>query len=366
MRRNDLSYRTFTDEEISKANSVNILELAQQYGFVVDEKHKDRKAVHLKQSGGLYIFPQSNRYYQHTNPDNRGGTVDFVMWQENVTFPEAVAKLIGEEYTVHAREIIPFEKEEKPPPVLPEAAENNKRVYSYLIYVRGLDPEIVNEFISRGMIYQTMHAYKDMQLANCVFVAYNDEGIPKYCAVRGASERSNYRQDLENSDKSYPFFHEGESDLVIVNEAPIDMLSHATLSKVFYGHDWERDHRISLGCLGIAALDRYLQSHPQIKRIVFAVDNDYLARDKDGNLANWGQKAATRWIGAYTKKGYDCANHVPRLNDFNKDLTEMRKGRTPEDLDRQRESELQTEFEKDSKDEPEDHRLYEPDDDLAM
>ena len=39
---------------------------------------------------------------------------------------------------------------------------------------------------------------------------------------------------------------------------------------------------------------------------------------------------------AYTEKGYACAVHVPHLNDFNTDLVEMRKGRSVEDLDRQR------------------------------
>ncbi|WP_228725015.1 hypothetical protein [Caproicibacter fermentans] len=34
------------------------------------------------------------------------------------------------------------------------------------------------------------------------------------------------------------------------------------------------------------------------------------------------------------------------------DLTEMRKGRTPNDLDRQRESELQAEFERDAAEDP--------------
>lgn len=52
------------------------------------------------------------------------------------------------------------------------------------------------------------------------------------------------------------------------------------------------------------------------------------------------------------KKGYDCAVHRPHLKDFNLDLTEMWKGRTPDDLDRQRESEMQAEFEKNAVEDP--------------
>ena len=33
---------------------------------------------------------------------------------------------------------------------------------------------------------------------------------------------------------------------------------------------------ISTGCLWNGAIDRYLEGHSQIRRLVFAVDNDYL------------------------------------------------------------------------------------------
>ena len=99
--------------------------------------------------------------------------------------------------------------------------------------------------------------------------------------------------------------------------------------------------------------ESYLESHPQIKRLVFAVDNDYLARDKNGQLRNWGQLTAAKWMKAYTEKGYACAVHVPHLNDFNTDLVEMRKGRSVEDLDRQRMAELETAFEQSAEEEPE-------------
>ena len=38
--------------------------------------------------------------------------------------------------------------------------------------------------------------------------------------------------------------------------------------------------------------------------------------------------------------------HTPHLNDFNTDLTEIRKGKTPTDLDRQRGNEITMDFEK--------------------
>jgi hypothetical protein len=353
MRRNDLVYRHFTDEEVIKANSVSLLELARQYGF--EPENSGRKAVHLKHSGGLYVFPETNRFFRWTG-DKKGGPIDFIMEQEKVSFPEAVAKLIGEDFVTHIREVKPYQKPPKEPLVLPDKAQNFKRAYWYLISVRGIEPEIVSHFMNQKMIYQeTKHG-------NCVFVGYNSDNTPKYCTMRSSSEKSSFKMDAVNSDKSYPFYHEGESDLLIASESAIDLMSHATLAKVYYGLDWKYDHRISLGCLWDGALERYLQNHHEIKRIVFAVDNDYLSRNKDGVFTNWGQQAAAKWCGKYGEKGYDCAIHRPHLKDFNKDLTEMRKGRSAEDLDCQREAELQAEFEKDAVEEPPGEQIEEQED----
>jgi hypothetical protein len=346
MRRNDVTYRHFSDEEIEKANSVDILALAKSYGYEPEKSGK--KALHLKKSGGLYIFPESNKYYHHTgsDADKKGGAVDFVMREDKLSFGEAVAKLLGEDYVVLRTEHRPTASKPKEPLVLPEKAANFKRAYWYLVSVRGIEPEIVSHFMNQKMIYQ------EVKHGNTVFVGYDGEGTAKYCSMRASRPDSEFKIDVENSDKSYPFCHEGQSDLVIVNESPIDMMSHATLTKLC-GGDWKQDHRISLGCLSTAALDRYLEAHSGIKKIVIAYDNDYLSRDKDGHFANWGQLAADKCVRKYSKRGFDCAIHTPYLKDFNLQLTETRKGCTKEDMDRQRMNELEAEFDKDSKDEPE-------------
>ena len=102
---------------------------------------------------------------------------------------------------------------------------------------------------------------------------------------------------------------------------------------------------------------RYLERreiHPEKYKLPpGSYSGTYLARDKNGQLRNWGQLTAAKWMKAYTEKGYACAVHVPHLNDFNTDLVEMRKGRSVEDLDRQRMAELETAFEQSAEEEPE-------------
>lgn len=348
--------RRFTDDEINRANSVDILALAEGYGYEAEKA--GRKAVHMKHSGGLYIFPESNRFFQWTGADRgeKGGAIDFVMREERLSYPEAVAKLLGVDYSSFTREVKPYVPEPKKTLVLPKMASNFKRAYWYLVSVRGIDPQIVSHFMKKKQIMQ------EAKYGNTVFVGYDKDGTPKYCAMRASRTDSDFKMDAENSDKSFPFFNEGKSDLLIVNESPIDMMSHATLTKLYHG-EWQKDHRISLGCIWDGALERYLSWHPEIRRLVFGYDNDYLAKDKDGQLMNWGQLAAERHFQKYSQKGYNCAIHSPHLKDFNKQLTETLKGRTIKEMDAQRMKELETEFEKASDDEP---KNEESEDDLEI
>lgn len=339
MRQGGATHRHFTEEEIRKANSVDLLMLAKQYGYETEKGGKN--AIHLKKSGGLYIFPNENCFYHHTSDEKHkeGGAIRFVMHQENLSFGEAVAKLLNEEYVIHQAEQRPYIPQLRQPMLLPDKADNFKRAYWYLVSVRGIDPKIVSALMNEKKVFQ------EAKFGNAVFVGYDRDGTAKYCSMRSTYSNNKFKRDADNSDKSYPFFVEGKSDLVIVTEAPIDLMSHATLATMFGNTDWRQDHRISVGCLSMAALDRYLEWHPEIKKLVFALDNDYLARNQKGELANWGQLAADKAIKSYTERGYQCALHKPHLNDFNTDLTEIRKGKTFADLDRQREAELKADFE---------------------
>lgn len=89
---------------------MDILSLARGYGY--EPEKAGRKAVHMKHSGGLYIFPENNRFFQWTGPDDgvKGGAIDFVMREENLSFPEAVGKLIGKEFSPSVKQVVPYEK----------------------------------------------------------------------------------------------------------------------------------------------------------------------------------------------------------------------------------------------------------------
>lgn len=304
---------------ISRANNVNLIEFAKSHGYILESG--GRRALHAKQSGGLYFFRDSNKYY-HFSTDTHGGPIDFVMQFLNMGFKEAVAYLLGTSLPQHIPSFAPKEWGQL---LLPAKAPNYRRVAWYLIHVRGVEPEIVSHLMHEKKLYQ------QDKTGNCVFVAYDIDGSPKYCSLRGTMPQRPFKQDREHSDKSYPYHITGSSQKVYVFESPIDAMSHATLAKL-KGQDWKADHRISLGCLSDHALERFLQHHP-VHEIVFCLDNDHNATFSDGSPApNWGQEAAYKFVQKYADLGYLTSIEKPIGKDFNEDLTAMRQAKHEAEL----------------------------------
>jgi hypothetical protein len=184
--------------------------------------------------------------------------------------------------------------------------------------------------------------YQQAERGNCVFIGYDENKVPRYCAKRGTSPDKPYKGDAENSDKNYPFSMEGTSRRLYVMESPIDVMSHATLCKM-RNIGYAQDHRISLVCLSDRALEWHLKQHPEIKQIIFALDNDTDGKSPDGSPCNHGQEAAKKFCAKYEKLGYDTAVQTPTAKDFNDDLMNIRRARAAERrIDRDTEQEDET------------------------
>ena len=287
-------------------------------------ENSDKKSLHVKNSGGLYLFKDSNRFYHHAT-EKTGSMIDFIMQFEDKDFLGAVKHLLGERPNIGEYVPPPVSakpKKERGELVLPDKAPNVKRVYWYLCTARGIDPEIVSKLMNEKKIYQ------QAERGNCVFVGYDENKTPRYCSKRGTMTplpgKEAYKGDQDNSDKGYPFSMEGISNRLYVLESPIDVMSHAALCKM-RSIDYMQDHRISLGCLSDKALEWYLKQHPEIKQIVFAFDNDVDGKLPDGTPHNHGQEAAKKFAAKYEELGYDTAVQTPTANDFNEDLTIIRR-----------------------------------------
>jgi hypothetical protein len=106
-------------------------------------------------------------------------------------------------------------------------------------------------------------------------------------------------------------------------------MSYASLCKA-RSIDCMKDHRISLSCLSDRALEWYLKQHPEIRQIIFALDNDTDGKGPDGSPHNHGQEAAKKFCAKYAERGYDTAIQTPAAKDFNEDLMSIRRTQTAE------------------------------------
>jgi 5S rRNA maturation endonuclease (ribonuclease M5) len=205
--------------------------------------------------------------------------------------------------------------EHKPPPVLarppnvplklPEAYRNSNRVWAYLVYTRRLDPDIVQELIRDGKIYEDIRH-------NAVFVAYDEQKRPQNAFLRGTLtyDGKQFKKDVELSNKSYPFTLSGyaNSDRVICFEGAADAIAHATIHKS-NGLDWRTAHRISLNGVAFCGLERFLRENRQVTKVSVALDNDEA-----------GNRASEKIIRELANKGYDVDREAPKYKDFNCDL----------------------------------------------
>ena len=308
----------YTKEQMKElaaaAMQANIVSVACNFGYELKEQPDG--SFKVPNCGGMFLFPNGNRYFIHAT-DERGNVIDFVRREKGLNFIKACQLLTGENITSTAPKAA---KTEYTPPAeknlqLPEKSSTSRRVFAYLAGTRGLDPAIISRQMHDRKIAEQSERH------NVMFIAYDSFGTAKYCGLRGSNNQSHFRQEASGSDKSFPWTITGGSDRVFVFESPIDAMSHATLAKIA-GGDWQKDWRISIGGLsGQKALDRFLEDHPQIKRIVFGFVNDMNATYENGQPApNWGQEKANKLIHEYTERGYTCTKHTPLCKDFNEQL----------------------------------------------
>ena len=64
----------FTEEQMKQVFDTNIIDFAVSHGFEVEKG--DRNTVHVKHSGGLYLFRHGRGYYQFAG-EKRGNIIQF-------------------------------------------------------------------------------------------------------------------------------------------------------------------------------------------------------------------------------------------------------------------------------------------------
>lgn len=110
--------------------------------------------------------------------------------------------------------------------MLPEANEDNRRVFSYL-RKRGIAYQVIENYINAGLLYEDKHHH------NCIFVGRNLEGKAVFANKRGTYDRNGvgYKGDVAGADKKIAFRLpcNPQNNSMFVFESSIDLMSYQTL-----------------------------------------------------------------------------------------------------------------------------------------
>ncbi len=311
-----MKFVKFTEEEKQRANEVSLIDYLHSRG----EKIKHVGSSYFVESlNGVSI--SGNKWYSHY--EKKGGfAVGFLKEFYDLDYVSAVVELLGEEnieslkgvnntnyskskFKQVSKELeqknnkIDFE-EVKKDFVLPKKARNNDKLYDYLCNKRFIDKDIVNLFIQKGSLFQSL------EKNNVVFVGFDENNIASAGCVKGSyvSEKGTFTQTLTGSNNDYCLTHKTDSDVVCVFEAPIDMLSFMTILK---GEALEYNH-LALDGVSEKALLKFLEQNENVTEIRLCLDND-----------TGGFEAVERISDILKEHGY---KNIKRMSPFTKDWNE--------------------------------------------
>lgn len=299
-----MEYKKFTPEQLERAKNADLVSfLSAHYGY---DFEKSGKYYVCKQHNSLVIYADRQGFVWNSLNISGGDAIDFLRKVENMNYPDSVEMLIGESAPV-ANKYIPAPIGQL---VLPERAEGKyDRVFAYLAQTRGIAPDIISDFMKSKQIYQD-------KKGNCVFVGFDEQGTAKYGSVRSTLSEKKYRGDCKNSDKRFSFNQVGKDTTnLYVFEAPIDLLSHCTMTDNSLGKGAYKNYtRLALSGSSDVALEAFLKRHKEVRTLHFRLDNDEA-----------GRTAVAKYKAKYEAKGYNVRVVFSQEKDINAELIHQQK-----------------------------------------
>lgn len=217
--------------------------------------------------------------------------LDFLIKVDNYSFLDA-ATIIAENINVKVPEYVPYSEKERDKKLqIPKRAKTDEHAIDYLLS-RGISFSVIKYCIDHHLLYENEYISPSTNktFQNVAFIGWDKKtNRSRHIALRGINQ--DFKSDAPGSDKRYSFCIESsnpECKTVHINEAPIDVLSQATLFEL---DNKEFDQEYILSLTGIyaptndtkeikipLALQQFLIDHPKVKRIVFHLDLDKVGR----------------------------------------------------------------------------------------
>lgn len=292
------TYIHFTKEQREQARRTDLA------NFLINQGEKVKKSGSEYEwfDGSQKVTIRGHLWY-HQYEQKGGDAIDFVRRFYNKDYAEAVEMLLNN----CGGQIIaspPIEKSHKLF-ILPPKCERMSRVFSYLLLTRGIDKDVLYEFVRNKMIYESAHYH------NAVFVGYDSSGKPRHAHKRGTMTSNSYKGNVAGSQPEFSFHFNGTSDKIFLFEAPIDMLSFISMHK----KNWQ-EHSYAASCsVSDRVLFQCLKDNPNIKNVFLCFDNDEA-----------GQTANKRIAEKLNSMNIQNKNLIPNHKDWNEDLIFEPKG----------------------------------------
>ena len=262
------TYIHFTKEQRELARRTDLANFLISRG----EKVKKSGSEYEWLDGSQKVTIRGHLWY-HQYKLKGGDAVDFVRRFYNKNYAEAVEMLLNN----CGGQIItspPIEKSHKPFE-LPPRNDRMSRVFPYLLLTRGIDKDVLYEFVWRKMIYESSDFH------NAVFVGYDSNGKPRHAHKRGTVTSNPYKGNVAGSQPEYSFHFNGTSEKLFLFEAPIDMLSYISMHK----ENW-KSHSYAASCsVSDRVLFQCLQDNPNIKNVFLCFDNDEAGQTANKRIA---------------------------------------------------------------------------------
>ena len=271
-----MPYIHFTEEQKLRASEVDLVEFLRCQG-----EKLIRSGPEYRLASDRSVTVRGNGWYDHAVKEG-GGPISFVQQFYDLSYPEAITRLLGgEQGTVYASAP---KQEEKPRKefALPSAGREMRRMYAYLLKHRFLDRNVVNAFVRAGLLYESCERFKDREYHNAVFVGKDKNGVPRHAHKRSLNSLGKtFRINVEGSDPRCSFHYTGTSNRLYVFEAPIDLMSF--LSR--YPRGWQEHSFVALCGTAEHAMLWMLERNPCLRAVCLCLDHDEAGIEASGRLA---------------------------------------------------------------------------------
>ena len=217
-----MSYSKQNIDLIEKARQASRADFFIQNGF---ETEHIRNELHIKGYGGLYVNIETNEWYCFSQAEKHGGrnAVNCLTDIIGMDFKSAVEALSGSNMSYMDYRKISLKLPQKKELVLPERADNMRKVFAYLCQSRRLDNKLVSELAHDGLLYQDNRG-------NAVFLHKDENGNSIGAEIQGTNSEKRYKGVAAGTGDSLFSVTIGTPTKAYIFESAIDLLSFRQLA----------------------------------------------------------------------------------------------------------------------------------------